>query len=133
MIINGGNLFVHLIDEVHGTSAPSFKTVYNWMTEFKCFRTSTRGEPSSGRLVKAETPGIIEKVHDMILNNRRVKMREIVEAIDVSRGKVITILHDKLSMKKVSARWVPRLLTVENKRNRVTDSMTVHEIWPRMR
>ena len=111
-------------DEVHGTSAPSFKTVYNWVNEFKRGRTSTRDEPRSGRPVEAATPESIRKVHNMILNDRRVKIREIVETIGISHGTVITILHEKLSMKKLSATWVPRLLTVENKRNRVTDSMT---------
>ena len=59
----------------------------------------------------------------MILNNRGVKVQEIVEAIGISHGKVITILHEKLSMKNLSARWVPRLLIVENKRNCLADSM----------
>ena len=68
---------------------------------------------------RGRTPEIIKKVHDMILNHRRVKVREIVEAVGISHGTVITILHEELSMKKPSARWVPRLLTVENKRNRV--------------
>ena len=27
------------LDEVHGTSAPSFKTMLNWVNKFKCGRT----------------------------------------------------------------------------------------------
>ena len=62
------------LDEVHGTYAPSFKTAYNyWVNEFKRSRTSTRDEPPWGRLVEAATPEIIEKVHDVILNDRRVE------------------------------------------------------------
>ena len=48
---------------------PSFKTVYKWVNEFTC-RTSTRDEPHSGRPVEAAMPEIIEKVHDMVLNDR---------------------------------------------------------------
>ena len=59
----------------------------------------------------------------MILNGRRLKVREFDQTIGKSYGTVITILHEKLSMKNLSARWVLPLLTVENKRNRVTDSM----------
>ena len=33
------------LDEVHGISAPSFKTVYIWVNEFKRGRRSTRDEP----------------------------------------------------------------------------------------
>ena len=75
------------------------------------------------RSVEVATAEILEKVHDMILNDRRVKVQEIVEAIGILNGTVITILRKTLSMKKLSARWVPRLLTVENNHNRVTDSM----------
>ena len=59
----------------------------------------------------------------MVLNDRRVKAREIVEAIGILHGTVSIILLENLLMKKLSARWIPRLLTVENKRNSVTDSM----------
>ena len=41
------------------------------------------------------------------------------------------ILHEKLSMKKLLARYVPRLLFVENKRNRVTYSIAVLALFRR--
>jgi len=34
----------------------------------------------SGRLIEIATPEIIDKVHDIILTDRRVKVRELVEA-----------------------------------------------------
>lgn len=49
-------------------------------------------------------------------------MREIAESMDISYGAVIKILHKKLGMRKLSARWVPRLLTIDNKRARVNCS-----------
>ena len=61
------------LDKVHGRFAPSFKTEYNGVNEFKRDRTSNRVEPHSERPVEAATPEIIEKVYDMILNVRRVK------------------------------------------------------------
>ena len=97
--------------------------MYNWVNEFKGGHTSTRDKPRSRRPVETAMPEIIEKVHDMILNDRRVKEREIVEAIGISHGRVITILHEKLSIEKLLTRGVPRLLTTEHKRKRVTDSM----------
>ncbi|KYN44167.1 hypothetical protein ALC56_01389, partial [Trachymyrmex septentrionalis] len=77
------------LDNVHSTSAPVFATVYNWVNEFK------RGE-------------IIDKVHDIVLTDRRVKVRVLVEATSISHGTVISILHEQLGMKKLSTRWVPR-------------------------
>ena len=43
------------MDEVHGTSAPVFVTVYNWVNEFKRVRTSTKDERRSGRPVEVTT------------------------------------------------------------------------------
>ena len=45
-------------------------------------------------------------------------MREIVEAIGISQGTILSILHEKLDVEKISAGWVPRLLSDENKCNR---------------
>ena len=60
--------------------------------------------PASDVHLSAATPEIIEKVHDMNSNNRRVKVREIIEAIGLSYGTVITILHEELVMKKLLAK-----------------------------
>ena len=81
--------------------------------------TSTCDAPRSGCPIEAATPEIIDKVHDIVLTDRRVKVRELVEATGISHGTVISILHEQLCMKKLSARWMPRLLTVEHKRDRV--------------
>jgi len=44
---------------------------------------------------------------------------------------MIPILHEQLDMKKLSARWVPRLLTVDHKRDRVTISKQYLEMFQR--
>ena len=88
------------LDEIHGTSASSFKIVNNWLNEFKRGRTSTRDEPRSGRPVEAATPEV-EKIHDIISSDQRVKVREIFKAINISHGTAITILQEKVSMKNL--------------------------------
>jgi len=89
------------LDNVHSTSAPAFVTVYNWVNEFKCGRTSTCNASRSGRPIEAVTPKIIDKVHDIILTERQV--RGLLKP-HISHGTVISILHEQLSMKKLSAR-----------------------------
>jgi len=112
----------------------AFATVYNWtvyiLNEFKRGRTSTCNAPRSGRPTEV-MPEIIDKVHDIILTDRRVKVREFFEATGISHGTVISILHEQLGMKKLSARWVPRLLIVDHKRDRVTISKQCLEMFQR--
>ena len=88
------------LDEVHGTSAPVFATVYNWVNEFKRGRPSTKDEHCSGRPVEVTTPKMIDRIHNMVLSDQRIKVREIVEATGMSQSTVFSVLHEKLDVKK---------------------------------
>lgn len=103
-------------------SAPSFPTVHRWTLEFKHGRTSIEDDPRSGRPKSATTSEIIQQIHDMVLDDRRVKVREIGDAVGISIERVGHILHEELKMKKLCARWVPHLLTVDDKRIRMRAS-----------
>jgi hypothetical protein len=67
----------------------------------------------------AATPEIIEQVHDMILDDWWMKVHEIAETIGISKECVGYILHEELDMKRLCARWVPRLFTADQKRTRM--------------
>ena len=84
-----------VLDEVHGTSAPVFATVYNGVN---VAITSTKDEYRSGRLVEVTIPEMIDKIHDMVLSDRRIKVCKIVEATGISQDTVFSILHEKLGV-----------------------------------
>ncbi|KAG5312438.1 SETMR methyltransferase, partial [Acromyrmex insinuator] len=100
------------------TSAPSRTTVYRWFSEFKMGHTSTEDVPRSGRAKEATNAEIAKQVHRIVLNDRKVKLRELTEAVGISKERAGYILHDVLEIKKLSARWVPRLLTIDQKQQR---------------
>ena len=104
--------------KVYGDSSPSFSTIKKWSAELKRGHTSLGDDPREGRPNSATTPEIIEQVHDMLLDDRRMKVRVIAETIGISKERVGYILHEELDMKKFCARWVPRLLTTDQKRTR---------------
>jgi len=60
----------------------------------------------------------VTKIHDLVLADRRLKIGEIAETIGMSKDRVGHNLLEILGMRKLSARWVSRLLTPDNKRNR---------------
>ena len=47
-------------------------------------------------------------------------MEEIAQALSISRGSVSTILHDRLGMRKLTARWVPKFLSDEQMATRAS-------------
>lgn len=58
----------------------------------------------------------------MVLAHRRLKVLELVEDIGLYHGSVLSLLNYHLGMRKLSERRVPRLLTTDHKRYRVTTS-----------
>jgi len=67
-------------------------------------RTSLEDDPREERPKSATTPGIIKQVDDMVLDDRRMKVREIAETIGISKECVGCILHEELDMKMLCAR-----------------------------
>ena len=65
---------------------------------------------------------LIESIKDVIYTDRRVTIREICDLTGHSYGTVHKILEKHLNMHKVSARWIPRLLSNDNKDTRVNAS-----------
>ncbi|KAJ8962763.1 hypothetical protein NQ318_001162 [Aromia moschata] len=51
--------------------------------------------------------------------DRRITLTEIAEEVDISYGSAQQIMRVDLGFHKVSARWVPRLLSDEHKRHRL--------------
>ena len=100
------------LDSVYGDSAPSLTTVKFWAAEFKRGRKSLGDDEQSGRPKTATTDENIAKVHQMVLDDCRIKVREIGEVMNISKERVCHILNQHLVMRKLSARWVPRFLTV---------------------
>jgi len=71
---------------VYGDSSPSFSTIKKWAAEFKRGRTGLEDDPLEGHPKSATTPPeIIEQVHGMLLDDRRMKVREIAETIGISK------------------------------------------------
>ena len=65
--------------KVYGDSSPSFSTNKKWVAGFKRGRTGLEDDAREGRPESVTTPEIIEQVHDMLLVDRQMKVREIAE------------------------------------------------------
>jgi len=73
--------------KVYGDSSPSFSTIKKWAAQFKHSHTSLEDDPREGH-PKSATPQIIKEVHNMLLDDRQMKVREIAETIGISKEHV---------------------------------------------
>ena len=61
-----------------------------------------------------------KKVRDLVHSDRRIQMEVIAQALGISHGSVSTILHDRLDICNLTARWVPKSLSDEQMATRAS-------------
>ncbi|GFO18736.1 transmembrane protein 94 [Plakobranchus ocellatus] len=103
------SVIYRVVVENYGEHAMSMTQVYQWCSWLKDGRTSLQDESRSGRPNTA-------RVDELIKVGRRVKLKEISLKLDIPKTNVYEIVHDKLGYRKISARWVPKMLSDEHKR-----------------
>ena len=101
------------LTNVYGSFAPSYAQVKFWVGEFKRRKTSLEDETRSECPSDATDEEMCNKVRDLVYSDRRVKVEETANALHISHGSVSTILHDRLGMRKLTARWVPKSFSDE--------------------
>jgi len=69
----------------------------------------------------------VEKVLAVIRQNRRLTVREVTEVVGICKSSCHLILTDNLKMRRVAAKFVPRLLTDAQRENRVTVSQELFD------
>lgn len=113
---------------VYGNDAPSLSTVKKWAALFKAGRASVQDDPRSGRPVEVVTDEKCDAVRRLVEEDRRIKVFQLAEEVGISVGSVETILHDKLGLSKVCARWVPKMLTTAQMNDRVAASKEIQKM-----
>ena len=89
--------------ETLGEHAPFYATVKNWVTQIKLVDFSTFVGPRTGRPKTINTPEIIDQIHELIWEDRRILSKSIPEHLEISRERVGSIIHEDLKMRKFSA------------------------------
>ena len=87
--------------KVYGNSAPSISAIKNLAAKFKHGHTLLEDGPREEWPKTATTPETIEKVHIIVLDDRRVKVCEIAEAVGILEERMQNILHEGLGMRKM--------------------------------
>ena len=115
--------------DVNNDSSPKYSTVAKWSAEFKRGRDSLEDDPRPGHPADVISQEMIDRVERLVLNNRRIKVAELASECGISNGSVYTIIHEHLGMSKVSARWVPRNLNMQDRQQRVESSQELLEVY----
>ncbi|GFX94732.1 uncharacterized protein TNCV_4800091 [Trichonephila clavipes] len=113
------------ITEVYGKETMSGSKVRKWVRKFKNGRTNVYDVERSDR-PSVITADLRQGVETKILENKRFTITTLsLEFPDLSRWVVYKIVTKDLNFKKLCSRWIPRLITAEDKEKRFSISLSL--------
>ena len=116
--LNSKQIFNELCG-IYGPQTISTRIVFRWVKAFKAGKFSVEDDTRPGRSKTSVTKAKIAAVRIGIEQDVRLSVKDIASCIGISEGSVQTILKKRLALRKVCARWVPHLLTEEQKTQRL--------------
>ena len=102
-----------------GEQCLSRACIFEWHKRFKEVRDSVDDNPRSGRPTTSKTDDCVARVRELIRANQRLTIHELSVEVGVSYGTCQAILTQDLNMRRVAAKFVPRILTAEQKEGRL--------------
>ncbi|PNF29695.1 hypothetical protein B7P43_G13063, partial [Cryptotermes secundus] len=110
---------IRKIQQAIGDDAMGVTQIKEWFNRFKHGRMSADSEQRSGRPSTSRNADVIEKVRTLIMEDRRLAIREVADGVGISRGSANTILTEDLGMRRVAAKFVPKMLSPEQQHLRL--------------
>ena len=108
-----------LLNQAYVEDCMSRTQCFEWFKRFEKGRMSVGEEPRPGRPSISTDDDHVDRFRAVIRGNRRLHVREVANEVGISIGSCHQILTEKLHMRPISAEFVPRLLTDDQKENRV--------------
>lgn len=108
-----------MLQVAFGDECLSRSRCHEWYKRFKEGRTSCEDDSRSGRPSTSTDDDHVARLNRLVRSNRRLTIREMAEELNISFGSCQQILTENLQMRRVAAKFVPRLLTEQQKEHRV--------------
>ncbi|KAL4112906.1 hypothetical protein QTP88_016625 [Uroleucon formosanum] len=80
-------------------------------------REDVEDDERSGRPSTSIIDENVKKVEKMVMNDRRITIREVADDVGISIGSCHNIFSNVLGMKRVAAKFIPKLLNFDQKNN----------------
>jgi len=74
-----------ILTETLEEHAPSYATMKNWVAQFKRGDISTCNAPRPGRPKTVTTREIIDQIHELFIEDRRILAKSVAEQLGISR------------------------------------------------
>ena len=118
-----------MIQQGFGEQSLSRTHVFPCRTRFKTGRISLDDdEEHTGRPTSCTTPETVARIQELIRQDRRRTIRDIAEEVEVGYGTCQRFMTEELDMHRVAAKFVPRILTADQKQQRINDGTELRQL-----
>ena len=117
-----------MLQTAFGASCMNRASGFEWYKRFKEGRESLRDDERCERSKEVRTVELIGQIKNIMDKDRRVSIETINSQFDVSVGTVHTIIREELKMRKICAKFIPRVLGEYQKKRRYHDSREMVEL-----
>ena len=121
------------LQNVYGNGALKYATVCKWVCCFNDGRESIENDLRVGRPVSVLMEKDVATVKTLLEEEARYTMQETEELSGIHSSSVLKMLHERLGLRKICLRWVPHLLTDEQKQSWVRLASQVIEKYVKCR
>ena len=97
------------LQQACGASALPYRTVARWVKAFKEGRKNVSDMPRSGHPPVSDND--IHAVSTLVETGRNFTIRKLAQETGLAPSTVLHILKDRLGMRKIASKWVPRDVT----------------------
>ena len=106
---------IQKIQRVFGDDAIGITQIMEWCNRFKDGRTLVESDACSGTPSTSQNDKLIDQVRTLVMQDHCVTVQELAEEVGISTGSVHSILTRDLAMQTESVKFVPKLLTMQQK------------------
>ena len=116
---------IRKIQQAFGNEALSPTQIKQWFKRFKDDRASVESDPRSGRPSTSRKEEVMDQVREKVLEDRCLTVQEILAEVEISTGSIHSILTEDLNLRRVSAKFVSKLLMEQQKelRKEISEDM----------
>jgi len=108
-----------IVNAAYGDQALSRSNVFRWYGRFRDGREDIEDDLRSGRPTECRNDNNVEKISQLLLQNRRLSLRMLADEVNIGKNTVRKIVVEDLRKWKICSRFIPHSLTPEEKDRRI--------------
>lgn len=109
----------------YGPDCPDRTTISRWFHFFRRGGSSVEDAPREGRPLNPVNSRTLDQITKILKENGKISLSILAGIIGEQKGYVANLIYTRLQHRRVQARWVPKILTTEQKSYRVYTSKQI--------